>query len=248
MTPIRIRPRSSIADPELARAAVVDLPAAPARHRLHTPLALVQAIASFRRAGGRRARAGDRAHPRPGGRAPALNTQIIWGTTPGGRGEAPRRLVSVPAARGLQYQMRTVFPVRKGTRSTHLICRHKMPESSSPSVRMKSRTRSTADFRAFRASRRSQTACMEGPRGLPEGMASSGQRRNGPARGPRPLVGDRRRGSFQPAETVPDVATAERGGGDHIRLRSSLPTIRSSERGQRGWKLASDSALARPAT
>jgi hypothetical protein len=51
MTPIRIRPRSSIADPELARAAVVDLPAAPARHSLHTPLALVQAVASFRRTG-----------------------------------------------------------------------------------------------------------------------------------------------------------------------------------------------------
>lgn len=49
MTPIRIRPRSSIADPELARAAVVDLPAAPARPRLHTPLALLVAIASFRR-------------------------------------------------------------------------------------------------------------------------------------------------------------------------------------------------------
>ncbi|MDF2733831.1 MAG: hypothetical protein K0S97_454 [Chloroflexota bacterium] len=51
MTPIRIRPRSCIADPELARAAVVDLPAAPARQRLHTPLALAQAFASFRRTG-----------------------------------------------------------------------------------------------------------------------------------------------------------------------------------------------------
>lgn len=51
MTPIRIRPRSSIADPELARAAVVDLPAAPAQSRLHTPVALLRAIASFRRAG-----------------------------------------------------------------------------------------------------------------------------------------------------------------------------------------------------
>jgi hypothetical protein len=49
MNPIRIRPRSSIADPELARAAVVDLPAAPARRRLHTPLALLEAISSFRR-------------------------------------------------------------------------------------------------------------------------------------------------------------------------------------------------------
>jgi hypothetical protein len=51
MTQIRIRPRSSIADPDLARAAVVDLPAAPARRRLHAPVALVAAIASFRRAG-----------------------------------------------------------------------------------------------------------------------------------------------------------------------------------------------------
>jgi len=49
MTTIRIRPRSSIADPELARAAVVDLPAAPSRRRLHTPLVLLEAIASFRR-------------------------------------------------------------------------------------------------------------------------------------------------------------------------------------------------------
>ena len=48
MTTIRIRPRSSIADPELARAAVVDLPAAPSRRRLHTPLVLLEAIASFR--------------------------------------------------------------------------------------------------------------------------------------------------------------------------------------------------------
>ena len=50
MTPIRIRPRSSIADPALARAAVVDLPAAPVRPRLHTPLAFLGAMASFRRA------------------------------------------------------------------------------------------------------------------------------------------------------------------------------------------------------
>lgn len=49
MTSIRIRPRSSIADPELARAAVVDLPAAPARPRLHALLALLGAVASFRR-------------------------------------------------------------------------------------------------------------------------------------------------------------------------------------------------------
>ena len=51
MTPIRIRPRSSIADPELARAAVVDLPAAPTRRRLHAPLAIVDVVASFRRSG-----------------------------------------------------------------------------------------------------------------------------------------------------------------------------------------------------
>ena len=50
MTPIRIRPRSSIADPELARAAVVELPAAPARRRLHAPLAFLTAVATFRRA------------------------------------------------------------------------------------------------------------------------------------------------------------------------------------------------------
>lgn len=51
MTSIRIRPRSSIADPELARSAVVDLPTAPSRPHLHIPLALLGAIASFRRAG-----------------------------------------------------------------------------------------------------------------------------------------------------------------------------------------------------
>jgi hypothetical protein len=51
MTPVRIRPRSSIADPELARAAVVDLPAAPAPRRLHTPRSLLEAIATLRRAG-----------------------------------------------------------------------------------------------------------------------------------------------------------------------------------------------------
>jgi len=49
MTSIRIRPRSSIADPELARAAVVDLPMAAAVRRPRTPRALVKAIASFRR-------------------------------------------------------------------------------------------------------------------------------------------------------------------------------------------------------
>ena len=51
MNSVRIRPRSSIADPELARAAVVDLPTAPAIQRLHTPRAVLAAIASIRRAG-----------------------------------------------------------------------------------------------------------------------------------------------------------------------------------------------------
>jgi hypothetical protein len=51
MNPVRIRPRSSIADPELARSAVVDLPAAPAVGRLHTPRTLLAAIASLRGAG-----------------------------------------------------------------------------------------------------------------------------------------------------------------------------------------------------
>ena len=48
MNSIRIRPRSSIADPELARAAVVDLPTVPEPRRLHAPRALNAAIASFR--------------------------------------------------------------------------------------------------------------------------------------------------------------------------------------------------------
>jgi hypothetical protein len=51
MNPIRIRPRSSIADPELARAAVVDLPTAPEPRRLRTPRAVIAAIASLRGAG-----------------------------------------------------------------------------------------------------------------------------------------------------------------------------------------------------
>ncbi len=51
MNPIRIRPRSSIADPELARAAVVDLPAVPTRRRLHAPHAILGVVASFRRTG-----------------------------------------------------------------------------------------------------------------------------------------------------------------------------------------------------
>ena len=49
MTSIRIRPRSSIADPELARAAVVDLPTAAAARRPRSATALVKAIATFRR-------------------------------------------------------------------------------------------------------------------------------------------------------------------------------------------------------
>ena len=48
MQPIRIRPRSSIADPELARGAVVDLLTAPAPRRLRTPRVLVDAVAAFR--------------------------------------------------------------------------------------------------------------------------------------------------------------------------------------------------------
>jgi acetyl esterase/lipase len=48
MHPIRIRPRSSIADPELARTAVVDLPSAPEPSRLRVPRALAEAITSLR--------------------------------------------------------------------------------------------------------------------------------------------------------------------------------------------------------
>ena len=51
MNPVRIRARSSIADPELARAAVVDLPAVSAVGRLHTPRVLLAAVASLRGAG-----------------------------------------------------------------------------------------------------------------------------------------------------------------------------------------------------
>ena len=49
MSPIRIRPRSSIADPELARAAVVDLPVAAAVRRPRAMRAVTRAMASFRR-------------------------------------------------------------------------------------------------------------------------------------------------------------------------------------------------------
>jgi hypothetical protein len=49
MPDVRIRPRSSIVDPELARAATVDLPVAFTYRRPHTPKALVEAIAAIRR-------------------------------------------------------------------------------------------------------------------------------------------------------------------------------------------------------
>jgi hypothetical protein len=48
MATIRIRPRSSIADPELARAAVVDLPTAPVPRRIRTPRVVRDAVASIR--------------------------------------------------------------------------------------------------------------------------------------------------------------------------------------------------------
>jgi len=51
MKPVSIRPRSSIADPELARSAVVDLPTVPTVRRIQTPRALLAAIASIRGAG-----------------------------------------------------------------------------------------------------------------------------------------------------------------------------------------------------
>ena len=44
----RVRPRSGIADAELARAAVVDLPAAHVIHRPHTPTGMVRMLASLR--------------------------------------------------------------------------------------------------------------------------------------------------------------------------------------------------------
>lgn len=46
MTIIRVRPRSSIADPELARAATVDLPAG--FHRPTVPQALIDAVVALR--------------------------------------------------------------------------------------------------------------------------------------------------------------------------------------------------------
>lgn len=47
--PIRIRPRTAIADAELARTAVVDLPSVRILQRPHTPRALVSAVAAVRR-------------------------------------------------------------------------------------------------------------------------------------------------------------------------------------------------------
>lgn len=44
----RVRPRSGIADAELARAAVVDLPAAHMIYRPHTPAGLVRMVTSLR--------------------------------------------------------------------------------------------------------------------------------------------------------------------------------------------------------
>jgi hypothetical protein len=49
MSSIHIRPRSSIADAELARAAVVDLPMAAVARRPRTPRVIVDAVAAFRR-------------------------------------------------------------------------------------------------------------------------------------------------------------------------------------------------------
>jgi hypothetical protein len=49
MSDVRIRPRSSIVDPELARAATVDLPIALTDRRPTTPKAIVSAIAALRR-------------------------------------------------------------------------------------------------------------------------------------------------------------------------------------------------------
>jgi hypothetical protein len=48
MSEVRIRPRSSIVDPELARAATVDLPAGMVELRPRTPKGLAQAIAALR--------------------------------------------------------------------------------------------------------------------------------------------------------------------------------------------------------
>ncbi len=49
MSDIRIRPRTSIVDPALARDAVVDLPATARSLRPRTPRGLIQAVAAIRR-------------------------------------------------------------------------------------------------------------------------------------------------------------------------------------------------------
>jgi hypothetical protein len=49
MSAYLVRPRSSIADPELARAATVDLPTGRSLRDLEPPQALIDAVASFRR-------------------------------------------------------------------------------------------------------------------------------------------------------------------------------------------------------
>lgn len=49
MSTTRIRPRSAIADPELARMATVDLPQVITLRRPHTPRAVLRAVATMRR-------------------------------------------------------------------------------------------------------------------------------------------------------------------------------------------------------
>ncbi len=48
MSDFRVRPRSSIADPELARAATLDLPSTLEHRRPEVPQAMVDAIATIR--------------------------------------------------------------------------------------------------------------------------------------------------------------------------------------------------------
>jgi len=49
MSSVRIRPRSAIADPELARVATIDLPPASTRRRPTAPPSVARVIASLRR-------------------------------------------------------------------------------------------------------------------------------------------------------------------------------------------------------
>jgi hypothetical protein len=49
MSDVRIRPRSSIADAELARMATVDLPLPITLRRPHTPRAVLRAVAQMQR-------------------------------------------------------------------------------------------------------------------------------------------------------------------------------------------------------